>query len=578
MKKIRHFIAPLIVVALAGASQAAGPSKALILPFSIHAEEDLAFLRHGIEDMLSSRLTREDELIPISGAKARRAMKGISGKIDERTAASVGGKFDYDYVVFGSITVFGESISTDAKFFDVRRKKTIVTFFESGKTKGDVIAHVNAFASRINETLFGEVPLALRPSATPADDRRKDPNKLWSEPKAEPAPPGPKPVEIPPSPKPETPVATATPAAPVESAKPVDGKKTSAPSEPFWKSRAYKTFIKGLSAGDVDGDGRIETVFIDDNHVYIHRLENGAFRKLAEIKGRHYYDMIGVDVADINKNGKSEIFVTNMNTERGLVRSFVLEWNGSEFSKIAKDAKWYFRVVRIPGRGDVLLGQKRNAERIFTPGIYELEWKTDNYHSKNRVPLPRWANVFGVAFGNVLNDGREAAVAFSQHDYLHILGPDGNEEWKSSEEYGGSANYMKYPSPASASISGEKEMEHFYLPQRILIADSDKDGKYEIVVTKNEDMTSRVFSRFRLYKSGHLEFLEWDGLGLYPKYEAKEISGYISDYAIADTDNDGRDEIMFPVVTEIGSILGKAKSHIVSKDINSDQLPVTSDQ
>jgi hypothetical protein len=58
-------------------------------------------------------------------------------------------------------------------------------------------------------------------------------------------------------------------------------------------------------------------------------------------------------------------------------------------------------------------------------------------------------------------------------------------------------------------------------------------------------------------------------MGLYQKWRTREISGYISDYAIADVNNDGQDELVFSVVEKHSSALGKAKSFIASQDFPS---------
>ena len=84
-----------------------------------------------------------------------------------------------------------------------------------------------------------------------------------------------------------------------------------------------------------------------------------------------------------------------------------------------------------------------------------------------------------------------------------------------------------------------EEAEHYYLPQRIWIKDIDKDGKTEVIVAKNTDTAGRYFTRLRLFKNGYIACLAWDNMGMYEKWKTREISGHISDYFIADIDNDG---------------------------------------
>ncbi|MBW2593908.1 MAG: hypothetical protein JRE58_13080, partial [Deltaproteobacteria bacterium] len=128
-----------------GASQGTSPSRILILPFEVMAEKDLSFLQKGIGNMLSTRLFQEGKVLPLEPAVARRAYQEVSGPLDQATAVALGAKYHADYVLYGSLTVFGNSISTDARFVDVHQQKTMVTFSEFGKDQGDVIGHVNNF-------------------------------------------------------------------------------------------------------------------------------------------------------------------------------------------------------------------------------------------------------------------------------------------------------------------------------------------------------------------------------------------------------------------------------------------------
>ena len=84
----------------APALAAESAKRVLILPLTIHSEKDLAFLNKGIMDMIASRVgatatvIRKDALAP--------------GK----DALQMGRDLNADYVVTGSLTLFGNSAST----------------------------------------------------------------------------------------------------------------------------------------------------------------------------------------------------------------------------------------------------------------------------------------------------------------------------------------------------------------------------------------------------------------------------------------------------------------------------------
>ncbi len=532
-------IANLLIIISLIFCNVASPDKrkrVLILPLNIHSEKDLSFLKIGIEAMLSNRLALEAEVVTLSREVTRQAIKDIPEPINEQTAISLGAKYQADYVIFGSLTVFGDSISTDARFIDVHQKKPIVIFNQCAKSHSDVIFHINLFASQINERVFGrkarsyQLPQQEEPVA---ESRRHQDAILTRENRM-----GYDSSGVPPA--------------------------TGKPSYSIWKSREFKTRIRGMAVGDVDGDGRNEIVFISGKKVFIYRYSDGRFAKIGEIQGKRYNTHIGVDVADINKNGKSEIFVTNLIQNGARLRSFVLEWRESNFEKISSDANWYYRVLNVPERGHVLLGQKRGVRDIFMRGIYELKWSNARYEPLQRQNLPKRMNIYGFTYGDVLNNGQQVIVAFTHNDHIRILEKNGNEKWKSSEPYGGGATYLEFPSEPGSSIGNVKEMDRIYLPQRIHIADLDRDGKNEVIVVKNQDVARRLLSRLRIFESGHIECLTWNTLGLNLKWKTQEISRYISDYAIADLNNDGQDELVFSVVAKTDTVLGNAKSFIVS--------------
>ena len=60
------------------------------------------------------------------------------------------------------------------------------------------------------------------------------------------------------------------------------------PASVLWKSKKFETKLKGIATGDVDGDGKIETVFADDHNIFIYRHLAGKFEKIKEITGKTY--------------------------------------------------------------------------------------------------------------------------------------------------------------------------------------------------------------------------------------------------------------------------------------------------
>ncbi|MBW2019368.1 MAG: VCBS repeat-containing protein [Deltaproteobacteria bacterium] len=548
-KVIRIFFIIFLLAVFQGGAWAGEPSRVAIIPFKMNADRDLSFLREGIVDMLTTRLSWENKVVVIEREVTERIVGKIAGAgpMNEKVAREIGTALHADYVLFGSLTVFGESVSIDAKMMDVHGAKPVVTIFNQSRGMDNVIPKINVFASDINEKVFGRV-LTIREEAprqvasrAPFPDIYAHPEKLLGEGiqeyggMMETSGLNPNFIAV--------------------------GGRRDAGS--FWKSRNFEEHIKGMSIGDIDGDGHQEVVFISQNQIFVYRNVERRFIKVKEISGEPNDNFIGVDVADINGNGKAEIFVTNLNTLRDVLQSFVLEWEAGDFVTISKGNNWYYRVIELPMQGPVLLGQKRGLSDPFLGDIYELGWRNGNYEGIHTMDIPRGVNVFAFTIGDVLDDGQEMILAFDENDYLQILTRSGAREWKSDEYYGGSVNYLEMASENEPSEKGR-----LFLAQRIFIKDLDRDGKKEVIVIKNHAGTSRLFKRYRQFSSSEIVSLSWNGLGLGLNWKTRKIHGYVSDFAIGDFDNDGQEELVAAVVMEQGaSFVAKAKSTIISYDL-----------
>jgi len=544
----KRFTALLLAIALVCLCSAnlwaKKPSKVAILPFKINSAEDLSFLQNGIVDMLTTRLSWKDKVAIIEKKHVENALAETAGPINEEVARQLGTHLEADYVLFGSLTIFGKSVSIDAKMIDVHGVESPVTIFNQSHGMDTVIPKINFFAADINKKVFGRIPQ--------------------------------KPQQIPR----ETPQPQTTPGIYAHPEKILGGSTEmsqetsglnpgfvaaagSKDTTSFWKSRNFKEYIKAIAMGDVDGNGNKEFVFISQNKIFIYRNIERRFVKVKEIAGKPYQKFVSMDVADINNNGKAEIFVTNLNTVSKVLDSFVLEWNAGDFVPISKENNWYYRVLDMPARGTILLGQKRGISDPFLPGIHELAWRGGNYEPVNNVKVPRGINVFSFTMGDIMGDGGEAIVALNDDDYIQIFTMAGASEWKSDEHFGGSVNYLDVK-----STSGDMEDERLYLAQRIFIKDLDKNGKNEVVVVKNHSATSRLFERFRHYSSSEIVALSWDGLGLAVNWKTRKINGYVSDFILGDFDNDGEQELVAAVVMQKGSsFITKPKSAIISYDL-----------
>ena len=552
MKERRHiyrwiilaiFMASLCTAAIPAAGDDA--KRVAIFPFQIHSEKDLSFLQKGIVDMLSSRLAQTGKVAVVSRQEMEQVLAEADGPMEIGQAKRLGEELGADYVLFGSLTVFGNSVSIDAKMVDVLGEAEPVAVFSQSEM-GQVITEINQFAIDINEKVFGQATVAKKPSA-PAEQPAPSPEAA--------------------APKETTPEIYAHPEKMIQGGFGLDGTPESGKLEKirYWKSRNFTHPINGLALGDVDGDGNIETVIASPNHVLVYRYEKNRFFEVGITDPVKSRVIVGLDAADINGNGIPEIFVSALNAQRTGVASRVMEYDGSGFRVRVHDAPYYFRVSELPDRGSVLFGQgQRVGGSPFSSPVYEMHWDGNRYGTQNRVLPSRKANLLGFSMGDPMNSGQETILAFDPADKLRILEPSGKEIWISGSRSGGSTLFL----------TGEKQdkgedLHKVYLPMRVRIVDVEGDGQYEVAAVSNKEVTGGRLSQFRLFTKTEMVIMSWDGIGLAPVWKTRSMSGMIRDLAVGDFDNDGKNEMVGALIFKEGTTIGiKGKSAIIAMDLD----------
>ena len=118
-------------------------------------------------------------------------------------------------------------------------------------------------------------------------------------------------------------------------------------------------------------------------------------------------------------------------------------------------------------------------------------------------------------------------------------------QWKSSEDLGGSDNYIDRP-----GIRADKrgafaiEFRRIYLPPRMVVKDLDGDNIDDVTSVSNHFKGGGHIERTRPYDKGYVAGFVWDGLTLTQVWRTQDIPGYVADFQLKDVDNDGRNELM----------------------------------
>jgi TolB-like protein len=105
----------------------------------------VAFLNHGILEMLTTRLLKAGTL---------RVKAWSKSPYDGAAALDLAEKQEADYILVGSVTIFDDRVSTDARLLRAGDGQAVLLFSRFGGRPGDVLEHVDLLAGEMVK-LFG---------------------------------------------------------------------------------------------------------------------------------------------------------------------------------------------------------------------------------------------------------------------------------------------------------------------------------------------------------------------------------------------------------------------------------------
>jgi TolB-like protein len=572
-KYLQLIFCSAIILLATGSPWAKDKYMVTVLPFSLHSAENIDYLKQGIEDMLSTRISVSNKIEVTGKNIVSEELKKIKSR--ELTLADVynfGKKFKSDYVVWGSITKIGKSISIDGKLVDITANKSDIGIFAQSQSLDEVIPKINDFSQRIVQHILGIISPATTQDAGSAT------SAPTASPNAPPSPPG--------SSRESQIIADMKTGKRGTLTSAINAEYINAPDPTnrrgFWMSQKLPTEFKGMDIGDVNNDGLNEVVVIDIHNVYIYQKTANELKLLEKIPGNSYDNYIAVDVADINRDGAKQIFVTSLNDTT--LDSFVLEYKDGKYVKIASDIRWFLRVIDTPS-GPLLLGQDYGFNKPLDTQIYEIVWRDGKYVPDQKMKIPLGLSIYGLTIDNVgTGGGGEKIIALDELDYLCIFEKTNKPLskiftfgfssdaliWRSDDVYGGSNNYFENIDKTHPENNSEENDKSAFANLRILTFDTKKDGKKQIIIAKNLSSVGRVFKHLKLFTSSEIYNLEWDGMGMAENWRTKKINGYVADYCLKDIDNDGKPKLVLALVSSVGASL-QDRSVIVVYELNTAQ-------
>lgn len=493
----------LVAGGVCTASEARKEKTILVTPFEVTAEENLDFLKKGIEKMLEARLTEPGRSKVVLG--------------DGQSA-------DADYIITGNILIFGSQVSTDVKLLHADNSGVALSFNDMGETRGDVLRHIDAFADNIRVKTLGLPPAAALNSPV---------------------------------------VQQATQAQMSQGRQPAGVYQP----EEIWRGPFIDAEVLSLTVSDLDGDGRNETLVLTNQGIDIYRRDGETLAPVSQnpldLPNIRY---LFVDTMDVDQDGSQDVCITGIDDKNLRAASFVYRVENMHLVRQIGPASYFLRVMKTVD-GPVLLGQETRGSggaKLRRSRVVQLAVGNGGGDLVETGEAFSFAdNVFGMAFGDFLNNGEESVAVLGLNGNISIFDKNGSVIYRGSEDYGGTQAYLEYKGMRYTRDDGFK-LDRLYLQQRLFAADLDGDGKINLISVKNVDSANGLLDHTRIFTRSYIDVLVWNELGLASQDRSQALSGYVSDFTVADMNSDGKEEVVFALLSK-NKLLKDARTQLFSR-------------
>lgn len=308
----------------------------------------------------------------------------------------------------------------------------------------------------------------------------------------------------------------------------------------------------GIAVADLDGDGLQETAIAQDHKLLIAQISQGQYSEKAEVPIK--LQILSLDVIDLDNNGRPELYLTALDGFQ--LSSLVVQFRDGEYQITNANINWFLRVVELPGEGAVLIGQQMDSgEETFFGTPFRVQPEGDKLVRGAAIDLPRKINIYSfVPFTD--QENRAYYAYLTKDDYLKVVAADGTEMWESTEYFGGTESCFESSESAQLQFIGPT-----CIGSRLI-----KTPNNEILAAQNVGV--RIFDRYRKFTESRLVSLSWNGFQMVENWRTAGLKGYLGDYALADADNDGKQQLVMAVKFKHKGLVDPARSAVVTYNLD----------
>jgi hypothetical protein len=324
--------------------------------------------------------------------------------------------------------------------------------------------------------------------------------------------------------------------------------------------QVFSLIINGTSIYDIDNDGFNETILLTPDRLSVHRFKNKAFSEIHEFKAPTGVSFVSIDIADMDNDSSPEFYISATNTGTDAYRSMVLEFTKNVFLILEKKVPYLMRITGLADNKKMFIGQEYSDAGTHKGELFNLELVNNKIRVKGKLKLTnKPVHSFSVLKNK--QDRTQVFATLSSSGHVEIIDMESNRVLTASEEkYGGNPFTIRLPS-ADASVNTMS-----MLPIRLITTDFNNDGIDEIVCVKNNDAFNNILETTKIFTRGHFEILGFEGTSMLTlQWKSGMFSGFISDLAYGDFDNNGIQELLLikPVRPE-KTLFKKAETELIA--------------
>ncbi|MDR3604134.1 MAG: VCBS repeat-containing protein [Syntrophaceae bacterium] len=326
--------------------------------------------------------------------------------------------------------------------------------------------------------------------------------------------------------------------------------RSSQPLAP-WRSPEMSMGIASVTVGDLDGDGKNEVVFLDENGITISRFEDGGLKPLTRFSQAPAI-YVSAEAKDLDGSGIAELILC-YRTLSGF-ESAIIQYRGMNLKVVDQIPDVILKVISEPVDGkekQLLVGQRIDSSGMFSGKMERYEFKDGKLKRVGEIDLPPGTFLLSYASGRFGPDNQFLRIILSQDQRLMAFDQDNRLVATKLDKLYGLHRRIRLYKQGQSPVDIE-------MPGRILISNSQGVGQNEILVTKQSEAGSAI------------EALGWNGKQFVEDWRTVNSPGIISDYLITDFKNEGIKSLVLVLVNPMffKSITGY-RSVIFAYDISS---------